>query len=62
MFRSFGLFSLVCCLVHALLQVLLRHVDPQHQDVNGLGQGVQFTAINSGDVELKPIFKGKVNI
>ena len=62
MFRSFGLFSLTCCLAHALLQILLRNLYPQLPDTDGLGLGVQFTEINSREDDPKPIFKGNFNI
>ena len=62
MFRCFGLFSLTCCLAHALLQILLRNLYPQLPDTDGLGLGVQFTEINSREDDPKPIFKGNFNI
>jgi len=52
MFRAFGLFAVISCVLHALVQILLV----RRKEVRR--EGTEFSIVNAADPALKPIFKG----
>lgn len=65
LFRSFGIFSLVACVLHALFQMIAkrrRNVSTDGQDGikfnANLGDGPVFVRVSTNDNDIKPIIKG----